>query len=97
LATDAPIGFGDPLKDVPQGGHLVFISHETFFRMPPWPFGDRSYEEILADFDSEALLRLMAMGAYWPPEAHEWHIIIDEAPEVVLTRQPFRLHDNAEP
>jgi hypothetical protein len=86
---------GDPLKDYPVGGHLVFASHETFWRMPARPFPGRSYEEILAAFDFEALFRLMEMGAYWPPETAEWHVIIDEAPEVVLTRQPFRLHDNA--
>jgi hypothetical protein len=37
---------------------------------------------------------LHRMGRNWPSEAHEWEIIIDEAPEVILTRQPFKLRDS---
>lgn len=32
---------------------------------------------------------------FWPPEARQWHLIIDETPEVILTRQPFKLHDSS--
>jgi len=57
---------GKPVKDYPDGGHLVFITHETFYRM----------------------------GRYWPRQTAQFEIVIDEALEVVLTRPPFRLHDN---
>src|SRR4029077_9535687 len=51
---------GAPLVDVPQGGHLLFITHEAAHRM----------------------------GMGWPPEAKDFEIIIDEEPEVLLTREP---------
>jgi hypothetical protein len=40
----------------------------------------------------EALYR---MGTDWPERTHEYELVIDEAPEVVLTRQPFRLYDSS--
>jgi hypothetical protein len=30
----------------------------------------------------------------WPPETIEWELIIDEVPEVILTRRPFQLRDS---
>jgi len=29
---------GKPLKGIPQGGHLLFITHETYYRMAAWPY-----------------------------------------------------------
>jgi hypothetical protein len=34
------------------------------------------------------------VGVEWPDAAAEWEIVIDEAPEIVLARAPFALHDN---
>jgi hypothetical protein len=48
------------------GGELLFITHETFFRM----------------------------GVDWPAETADWELLLDEAPETVLTRAPFRLYDS---
>jgi hypothetical protein len=37
---------------------------------------------------------LHRMASEWPQEAAEWELLIDEAPEVILGRQPFHLYDN---
>jgi hypothetical protein len=37
---------------------------------------------------------LHRMGADWPDEATNYELIIDEAPETILSRAPFRLYDN---
>ena len=34
------------------------------------------------------------MGTSWPPETREFEIVIDEEPDVILTRQPFKLYDS---
>ena len=34
------------------------------------------------------------MGTSWPPETREFEIVIDEEPQVILTRQPFKLYDS---
>jgi hypothetical protein len=34
------------------------------------------------------------MGGLWPQETREFKLVIDEVPEVILTRQPFRLPDS---
>ena len=34
------------------------------------------------------------MGTTWPEEARHFELIIDETPEVVVTRQPFKLCDS---
>jgi hypothetical protein len=39
----------------------------------------------------EALFR---MGDDWPRKMRDFELVIDEAPEVILTRQPFKLRDN---
>ena len=56
---------GGEVKDVPKGGHLLFITHAAFLRLP-----------------------------YWPPEAEDFELIIDEVFDVILTREPFKLRDN---
>jgi hypothetical protein len=57
---------GAPLADVPQGGHILFITHEAAYRM----------------------------GLEWPAEAQNFEIIIDEEPEVLLTRVPLHLRES---
>jgi hypothetical protein len=79
----------EPLKNHPTGGHLVFITHETYYRMRVWPSDAR-------ELDLEAPLKLIERrGIHWPPETRDFEIVIDEVPEVILTRQPFKLHDNS--
>ena len=34
------------------------------------------------------------MGQDWPDETAAWELVIDEAPETILARAPFRLYDN---
>ena len=34
------------------------------------------------------------MGTSWPRETREFEIVIDEEPDVILTRQPFKLYDS---
>jgi hypothetical protein len=69
----------EPLKNHPTGGHLVFITHETYYRMGVWP-SDAS------ELDLEALLKLIERrGIHWPPETRDFEIVIDEVPEVILT------------
>jgi hypothetical protein len=36
----------------------------------------------------------LRVGTSWPDETKEFEIIIDESPEIVLTRQPFKLRDS---
>jgi hypothetical protein len=45
-----------------RDGHLLFITHEAFFRVVDWP-----------------------------PQAAFYELVIDEAPDVILTRRPFVL------
>jgi hypothetical protein len=54
------------LKRNRPGGLLIFISHETMWRV----------------------------ARDWPPETAQYHLVIDEVPEVILARSPFWLHDN---
>jgi hypothetical protein len=54
------------LKRNKPGGILIFITHETLFRV----------------------------ARDWPAEAAQYHLVIDEVPEVILARTPFWLHDN---
>jgi hypothetical protein len=37
---------------------------------------------------------LHRMAPDWPAQTAHWELVIDEAPEVILARNPFRLYDN---
>jgi hypothetical protein len=77
-----------PLPDQPAPGvgFIIFTTHETILRMTTAPLGT-GLEEFFE--------RLMLGHGYWPPEAAEFELIIEEEIPTVLTRQPFRLHDNS--
>ena len=58
---------GKPDSRAITGGHLVFITHETMWRMT----------------------------AIWPwPEKQSFELIVDEEPDIVLTRAPFKLRNS---
>ena len=81
---------GRLLKDQPPPGQgfIVFATHETLSRMTACPPG--------AANDLETFLKMLRLGhGFWPPEADEFELVIDEELPILLADRLRKLHDHA--
>jgi hypothetical protein len=79
-----------PLNDqpLPGQGFMIFITHETLLRMTVCPPS--------APDDRETFLKMARLGhGFWPPEAAEFELVIDEEPPILLADRLRKLHDHA--